>query len=40
MIFDRAIPYKKDTDENDYTVTGFVWNDNLSPMYPADPVWD
>lgn len=40
VIFDRAIPYKKDTDENDYTVTGFVWNDNLSPMYPADPVWD
>ncbi len=40
VIFDRAIPYKKDTAARDYTVTGFVWNDNLSPMYPADPVWD
>ena len=40
VIFDRRIPYKEDTAARDYTVTGFVWNDNLSPMYPADPVWD
>lgn len=40
VIFDREIPYKEDTDEYDYTVTGFVWNDDLSPMYPAVPVWD
>ena len=40
VIFDRRIPYKDGTDKYDYTVTGFVWNDNLSPMYPAVPVWD
>lgn len=40
VIFDRRIPYKDGTDKYDYTVTGFVWNDNLSPMYPAEPVWD
>ena len=40
VIFDRKIPYKEGTNERDYTVTGFVWYDNLSPMYPAVPVWD
>ena len=40
VIFDRRIPYKDGTDKYDYTVSGFVWNDNLSPMYPAVPVWD
>lgn len=40
VIFDREIPYIDGTDKYDYTITGFVWNDNLSPMYPAVPVWD
>ena len=40
VIFERAIPYIDGTDKYDYTITGFVWNDNLSPMYPAVPVWD
>ena len=40
VIFERAIPYIDGTDKYDYTIIGFVWNDNLSPMYPAVPVWD
>ena len=40
VIFERAIPYIDGTDKYDYTITGFVWNDTLSPMYPAVPVWD
>ena len=39
-VINERITYRNNDYAGDYTITGFVWNDNLSPMYPAEPVWD
>ena len=37
-VIEKRVYYDESTDINDYTVTGFVWYDDLSPICPAVPV--
>lgn len=37
-VIDEIYFYEENNNPDDYTITGFVWYDNLMPMYPAAPV--